>query len=269
MRLLRRRLLAMTRQSPCRVIALILLMIFSLSQAHATQIPLAKALVTEMVEKLRGHTNVSVYELTVTRPTWSRTTTLKVWDARGSNHLLLRILDPAKDKGIGFLRRDYNLWMYMPKVEKTIKIPPSMMLQPWMGSDFANDDLVKESSYIDDYTHHIEGEEVLDGQKVWRIELLPKPQAPVVWGKLLLWLRQADRLPVRQQYFSEAGELIRDLRFKEIKVLDGVSIPTVWEMTPVKKPGNATRLVLKEIDFDPFPAIPETVFTEQHLKSIE
>ena len=234
--------------------------------AAATQVTLAKALVSEMIDHIRGHSNIAVYELTVIRPAWTRTTTLKVWDARGKNQLFLRILEPAKDKGIGFLRRGYNLWMYMPKVEKTLKIPPSLMLQPWMGSDFANDDLVKESSYIDDYTHRIDGEETVEGIKLWRIELTPKPDAPVVWGRLMLWLRQADRVPFRQQYFSENGELIRELRFREVKTVDGVPFPTVWEMTAAKKPGHSTRLIMRSIDFDPSPPIPESIFTEQHLK---
>ncbi|QQR79916.1 MAG: outer membrane lipoprotein-sorting protein [Deltaproteobacteria bacterium] len=225
-----------------------------------------KAIITKMIERMRSHVNVSEYEMTVQRPQWTRSFKMKVWDHRLNKKVFVRILEPAKDKDISFLRIDYNLWNYLPSVEKVMKIPPSMMLQPWMGSDFSNDDLVKESSYIDDYDHTVVGNEVVDGLKVIKIDLVPHANAPVVWGKVVYWVREKDNLPVRQQFIDEGGTLIKDLVYSDFKVLDGALLPTRWEMTPVQKQGQKTTLILNSIDFDPRPPLADSIFTEKNLR---
>ena len=233
---------------------------------HAQDEDNAKARITRMIEKMRGHKNVSEIEMTVTRPAWTRTLKMKVWDDRSQKRVFIRLLAPAKEEGISFLRLGYNLWNYMPKVERVMKIPPSMMLQPWMGSDFTNDDLVKESSYIDDYDHKIVGREERDGLPVLRIELIPHPEAPVVWGKVIFWVREKDNLPLEEQFLDEGGRLIKDLRYSEFKTMDGTLLPVLWEMRPVLKEGQKTVIRFLTIDFDPSPPIAESVFTKQNLK---
>ena len=225
-----------------------------------------KAVIEKMIYKLRGHANIAVYEMTVQRPAWTRSVKLKIWDNRSEKKILVRILEPLKDQGTGFLRIGYNLWNYLPQVEKVMKIPPSMMLQPWMGSDFSNDDLVKESSYIDDYDHQIVGKELREGAPVLKIELIPHPGAPVVWGKVIYWVRAKEDLPVEEQFLDEKGRLIKDLTFKDFKIMDGVLTPSVWVMKNVAKEGQSTTIRLLEINFDPSPPIPESVFTEKNLR---
>lgn len=225
-----------------------------------------KEIIRRMIETMRRDANTARYEMTVQRPSWSRTIGLKVWDDRRHEHFFVRIVEPPKDAGTSFLRIRYNLWNYLPKVEKVLKLPPSMMLQPWMGSDFSNDDLVKESSYVDDYDHRIVGTEMRAGEKTYRIELTPHPQAPVVWGKVIYWVRLKDNLPVEQHFLDEKGSLIKRLEFQEFKVMDGRLTPTFWEMTPVKKEGHRTTLRMLEIDFDPIPPISDSVFTQENLR---
>lgn len=225
-----------------------------------------KEIVTRMVQKLRGHVNVAEYEMTVTRPAWTRSMKVRVWDDRANRKAFVRILEPAKDQGISFLRIGYNLWNYLPSVEKVMKIPPSMMLQPWMGSDFTNDDLVKESSYIDDYDHKIVGTETRDGEKIIQVELIPRPQAPVVWGKVIFWVREKDDLPIEHHFLDEKGRLIKDLVFSDFRTVDGILLPTLWEMKNILKEGQKSALQLLSIDFDPVPPIPESVFTERNLR---
>lgn len=226
-----------------------------------------KIIIQRMIETMRRDANVAHYEMTIQRPAWSRSVRLKAWDDRKHERFFVRILEPPKDAGTSFLRIRYNLWNYLPKVEKVLKIPPSMMLQSWMGSDFSNDDLVKESSYVEDYDHRIVGTEVRAGEKVQQIELTPHSEAPVVWGKVIYWVRIKDTLPVEQHFLDEKGTLIKKLEFKEFKVMDGRMTPTFWEMTPVKKAGHRTTLRMLEADFDPAPPIPASVFTEQNLRS--
>ncbi len=244
-----------------------LIFVACFSSLYASDEPEARERITRMISKMRGHMNISEYEMTVQRTAWTRSVRMKIWDDRSHKRVFVRILEPAKDKGTSFLRLDYNLWNYLPSVEKVMKIPPSMMLQPWMGSDFTNDDLVKESSYIDDYDHTLVSHEIVEGEDILKIELIPHPHAPVVWGKVIYWIRKKDDLPIKEHFLDERGRLIKELEFSNFKVLDGILLPTHWEMKPVLKPGEKTILTLLNIDFDPVPAVPASVFTEKNLKN--
>lgn len=204
----------------------------------------------EHVERLLwGKTNQGVSEMTVTTPRWTRTLKLRFWMDR-PRYTLIRILAPPKERGIGSLRIQAEMWNYLPKVARIIKIPSSMMLQPWMGSDFSNDDLVKESSMVEDYTHTLLGTEKLDGVPVYRVQSIPKPEAAVVWGKVVYFIRVADRLPLKQEYYDERGALIKTMTFGEVRALGGRVIPTRWTMQPLAKPGNRTVMVIREMTFD-------------------
>ena len=226
----------------------------------------AKSIIDSMIQKMRGHRNISEYQMTISRPKWTRTIKMKIWDDRMQKRVFVRILEPAKEQGTSFLRLGYNLWNYIPAVEKVMKIPPSMMLQPWMGSDFTNDDLVKESSYSDDYEHRLEDTQELRSKGLRSIYLTPKPEAPVVWGQVIFWVRASDDLPVEQHFLDEKGRLIKDLIFSDYKTKDGVLLPTHWEMKPVTKEGQKTVMNLLSVDFDPVPPISEETFTEKNLR---
>ncbi len=237
--------------------------IFFSQSVHADE---GKALIEKVIHKLRAHQNISEYEMTIQRPAWTRAVRMKIWDDRQNSRVFVKLLEPAKDQGTTFLRVGYNLWNYLPKVEKVLKIPPSMMLQPWMGSDFTNDDLVKESSYIEDYDHKILGEEVLDGQAVWKIELIPHPKAAVVWGKVLYWVRKKDTIPLREQFIDERGNLIKELIFSDIRTIGGVIIPGLWEMRNAREEGRRTVIKLLSVSFDPKPPIADAIFTEKNMR---
>jgi outer membrane lipoprotein-sorting protein len=211
--------------------------------------PSGRGLVEHVERLLWGKTNYGMSEMTVTTPRWTRTLRIRFWMDR-PRYTLIRILDPPKEQGIGSLRIKAEMWNYLPKVTRIIKIPASMMLQPWMGSDFSNDDLVKESSMLEDYTHTLLGMEKLDGTPAYRVQSIPKPEAAVVWGKIVYFIRVADRLPLQQEYYDERGELIKVMSFGDARPLGGRVIPTRWTMQPVAKPGNRTEMVIREITFD-------------------
>lgn len=228
--------------------------------------PTGRDLVAHVEQLLWGKTNEGLAEMTVVTPRWTRTLELRFWMER-PERTFIRILAPPKEAGIGSLRIKAEMWNYLPAVERTIKIPPSMMLQPWMGSDMTNDDLVKESSVVEDYTHRLVGTEDVGGVTAYRVESIPKPEAAVVWGKLVYKIRVADRLPLAQEYYDERGELIKAMRFTEVRNLSGREIPTRWTMQPVKKPQNKTVFLLKEIRFDA-PVDPE-IFTLRNLQKVK
>jgi len=195
-----------------------------------------------------GKTLNSSLDMTIVTSSWSRTLSLKVWMNRPEK-AFLRVVGPAKDKGILSLRIGTEMWNYIPAIERTIKIPPSLMLQPWLGSDFTNDDLVKESSLVNDYTHKLVNQHKVDGLDVYEIEGLPKPSATVVWGKIIYTIRQ-DYVPLKLQYFDERGNLVRTLTYSNIQEMGGRMIPTKWEMKPENKPGKSTTVSLKSVIYD-------------------
>ena len=218
----------------------------------------------DKVEKLLwGSTVQGDYEMTIATPRWQRTLGLKLWMDRPKRSFV-RIVSPAKEAGIGSLRIGSEMWNYLPNVERVIKIPPSMMLQPWMGSDFTNDDLVKESSILDDYTHKVIGVVPLDGVDIVQIEAVPKPDAAVVWGRIVYWVRRADSVPLRQEFFSERGERVRVLSFSDVRKVGGRVLPTRWEMRPDAKPGNVTTVVLKDAVFNQ--PVEEEIFSQRNLQ---
>jgi outer membrane lipoprotein-sorting protein len=220
--------------------------------------------ILDRVEKLLwGSTVQGEYEMGITTPRWQRTLGLRVWMERPKRSFV-RIMSPAKEAGIGSLRIGSEMWNYLPSVERVIKIPPSMMLQPWMGSDFTNDDLVKESSILDDYTHKVVGTTTVEGQEAYQVEATPKPNAAVVWGRVLYLVRKRDFMPLKQEFFDERGELVRVMSYSDVRSVGGRLLPTRWEMRPVAKPGNVTTVLLKDAVFDR--PVNEAIFTQRNLQ---
>jgi len=225
----------------------------------------AREIVRRADNHLRGNTRYSEMAMKVVRPDWSREISMKVWE-KGRDLSLVLITSPARDRGITFLKRGTEMWNWLPAVEKIIKIPPSMMMQSWMGSDFTNDDLVKESSIVEDYTHRIVGDSTIDGRECYKIELIPKPEAPVVWGKLYVWISKKDDLELRTEFFDEDGELVNILEMSDVRMMGGRLLPAMMVMIPVNKEGHRTEMRLLAVEFD-IP-IKDSFFSEQNMKRV-
>jgi outer membrane lipoprotein-sorting protein len=226
--------------------------------------------IAELAEDaLRSERTYLDAEMTVVSPRLAsaRVVAFRNWDDRPGKRSFIRISSPPKDAGSGFLKLHPNLWMFVPRVERTMRIPPSMMLQSWMGSDFTNDDLVRESSQLDDYEHRLLGvdpaPEGHDGLRAWVVEYVPHEDAPVVWGKIVTWIEVEHGTPLRQDFYDEDGEKLRVMRFGEISLVDGRHYPHTWIMTPLDKEGHETRIRVKEIRFDA--DIDDSVFTKRNL----
>jgi outer membrane lipoprotein-sorting protein len=227
------------------------------------QAPDGKAIVEHVEKLLWGKTLQGRFEMSVSTPSWQRTLKLQVWMER-PDRSFIRIMAPAKEAGIGSLRIKSEMWNYLPSIERVIKLPPSMMLQPWMGSDFTNDDLVKESSIINDYSHRLLDTVTINNASAYRIEAVPKPDAAVVWGKIIFTVRQDNLIPLKEEFFSERGELARTMTFSDVRAIGGRTMPTRWEMRPTAKPGNVTTVVIEQALYDR-PVDPD-VFTQRNLQ---
>lgn len=250
-------------RSKYSILGLLTLLFCLLSVSSVAEELTGREILDRVEALLWGKTSQGRSEMTIATPKWKRTLEMRVWMER-PERTFVRILSPAKEAGIGSLRIKSEMWNYLPSVERVIKIPPSMMLQPWMGSDFTNDDLVKESSVINDYTQTILGVEKKEGDDVYKIEAIPKPEAAVVWGKLIYFVRKRDLIPLKEEFYDERGEIVKVMTFSDVKPMGGRLLPTRWEMRSVKKEGNVTTVVLKEIAFDR-PIDPE-IFTLKNLQ---
>jgi outer membrane lipoprotein-sorting protein len=225
-----------------------------------------KEIVRKSDEKFRGTSSSGSFSMTIERPTWSRTISMKSW-ALGTEYSLIYITAPAKEKGQVFLKRGNEMWNWVPSIERMVKIPPSMMMQSWMGSDFTNDDLVRESSIVKDYTHKLIGEETVSEYLCYKIELIPLENAPVVWGKVLMWVSKKDFLWLKAEFYDEDRVLVSTENLSDVRKMDDRVIPTRMEMIPADKKGNKTIMIFENTKFD----IPlkEDFFSIQNMKKIK
>jgi outer membrane lipoprotein-sorting protein len=223
----------------------------------------ADEIVRKAEDIMRGSSNVGVMSMHIINPNWERTLEMKYWE-KGKDRSLVRITAPAREAGTISLKVENNMWNYLPSVERVIKVEPSMMMQSWMGSDFTNDDLVRESSIVDDYDPTLVGTEVLEEGEAYVLDLVAKPEAPVVWGKITLYIRAEDFAPLRYEYFDEDGEMIRVMYMSDIERIDGRSYPMVWTMVPVKEEGKMTIITVHEIQFDV--PIDDNIFNYSNLR---
>ncbi len=230
-----------------------------------TTTPDAKEIVKRSDDKLRGKTSMAEMTIKIVRPKWSREMTLKSW-SMGTKYSLALVTSPAKEKGIVFLKRDKEIWNWIPSIDRNIKLPPSMMMQSWMGSDFNNDDLIKESSIVEDYDHRIAGDSTILGRPCYKIELIPKPDAAVVWGKILTWIDKEDYLQLHVEFFDEDGYLVNMMNGYDIKTLGGKILPSTMEMIPVDKEGYKTVMIYSSIEFDV--KLEDAFFTTQNMKRV-
>ncbi|MBN2233349.1 MAG: outer membrane lipoprotein-sorting protein [Deltaproteobacteria bacterium] len=200
--------------------------------------------------------------MTIHRPDFERRMVIRGW-TRGRREAIFFIDAPPRDAGNGTLKDGQNMWTYNPKIDRVIKLPPSMMSQGWMGSDFSNNDLAKSDTLLDDYTHNLVEQKMVDGRAVYVIESIPRELAPVVWGKQELAIRE-DGLLLGQAFFDEDMVLVKDLVTARIEVVDGKDFPVEWTMRGAGETGHWTRLVYHELDFDV--DLPGGLFTLSSLK---
>ena len=242
--------------------AIFLIVIFcsmSLSAQKATEI------IKKSDRNLRGNSSYSELMIKIIRPNWEKDMQMKMW-TKGDDYSVSLITSPPKEKGIVFLKRKNELWNYVPSIEKRIKLPPSMMMQSWMGTDMTNDDLVKQSSIVQDYHHKILKKEVVNGLPAWKIELTPKEEAAVVWGKILLWIDQKDYMQLKAEFYDEDGFLVNKMIASKPKIFDGRKLPSEIAFIPVDKPGNKTLIIYKKLLFDL--SIPDKYFTLNYMKRL-
>lgn len=221
--------------------------------------PTAEELLNATDDVLRGASSEAVVEMHVKTKRYERTMRMKAY-SMGTDKSLMVIEAPEKDAGVATLKVGDNIWNYLPKVDRTMKVPAGMMGGSWMGSHFTNDDLVKDSRLADDFTWDPPTKNEAGN---WTLTLTPREDAAIVWGALVVEVTE-DRLPVSIQYMDEDGSLARTMTWEDPKDVNGQTIPHVMRLIPADKPDEFTVVTYKSLAFDV--DLPESTFTLQALK---
>jgi hypothetical protein len=217
-----------------------------------------KELLNKLDDLYRSEQSIAKMEMEVVTPNWERTMKMDTW-SKGTDKTFIRILSPKKDAGVATLKLKTEMWNYFPKINKVVKVPSSMMMASWMGSDFTNDDLVRNYRYSRDYqSSYIEKDEK------YLITLIPHEDVVTVWGKIEVVMDKKSQLPSKAMYFDEKGKEVRKMLFKDQKVIDGRSIPMVMELIPLNKEGHKTVVRYQELSFKE--EVKESIFSRKNLQ---
>ncbi len=235
----------------------------------ATAIKAQELSATDIVKKAddnrQGKSLYSEIKMTIVRPTWTREVGFKSW-SKGDDYSLVLITSPAKDKGQAFLKRKKDLWNWQPSIDRMIKMSSSVMGQSWMGSDFTNDDLVKQSSIVNDYNHTLEKTEQVREFDCYKIIMIPKEDAAVVWGKVIVWISKQDFVEIKSEFYDEQKVLINTINGFDIKQYGSRKQPSRIEVVPAEKPNQKTVMTVIVNDFDK--PIDESFFSQQNMKAV-
>lgn len=231
-----------------RIVPVILFItyLFTLPQVLAES---ATNIVERSDQQMNGKSSYSVATMNIIRPDWTRSMSMKSW-TKDRDFSLVLVTDPAKDRGTVSLKRFREMWNWIPAIERVIKIAPSMLNQSWMGSDFTNDDLINQSSIVVDYEHTLVTEEIFDGELTYVIDAVAKPDAPVVWSRIRLWVSKQTYLQRKAEFYDEFNELINTMNTFDIQEMGGRKLVTRLEMIPADKPGYKTEFITHEALFD-------------------
>jgi outer membrane lipoprotein-sorting protein len=219
------------------------------------------AVVKYFEDLYRWDSSLALAELTVTKPRRTRTMSMRIW-SKGRDRALIVIDSPAREKGTATLKVDKNVWNYLPRIKRTVRIPASMMLASWMGSDFSNDDLVRESSYSEDYTYELVGRS--EDPAGWIVRFTAKPDLVGLWNRIELVFTDDGMLPLAARYYDRKDRLARSMVWDDVKVFDGRRLPSRLTLVPVDKEGHKTVMIYKEISFRE--EIPDSTFSLSRLE---
>ncbi len=240
-----------------RAFAIVLLI--AAAPASAQEVD-GKAILRQIDDLYRGQSSAARTTMHIKTEHWERTLEMQVY-SQGTERSLVRIVRPKQEEGTATLKVEDNIWNYLPKTRRVMKIPASMMMGSWMGSHFTNDDLVQRSRLEEDYDFELE-DRATAGR--WLITLIPHEDAPVVWGKIVIELQKQPLLPIWMEYYDEDGEAVRRSTYEDVQTVSGRTLPLKMRMVPLEEPGEFTEIHYRELRFDV--ELEDSLFSIQALK---
>lgn len=223
-------------------------------------------LVHSLDQLYRSDDSYAEMSMQIVTPHWERTLTMKAW-SHGTDRTFIRILSPAREAGMASLRVGSEMWNYLPNTNSTVRIPPSMMAGSWMGSDITNNDIVREITYMEDYTYSYTTDTTLTEEDVVYIELIPKPSTAVVWSSIVFAVRTSDTIPLWEKYYDSHGDLIKTVTYSNVQEIGGRTIPTQMLVIPADKEGQSTTITWSHAEFDR--GVDSDIFSLRNLQSGE
>jgi len=223
----------------------------------------ADDIIRKAIDHYRGLTSYSEMTMIIHRPDWERSMTMRAW-TEGDESTLVRVMEPRKDAGNGTLTVDGNMWTYTPKINRVVKIPSSMMSQNWMGSDFSNKDISKDTAILSQYDHTLLKRYEHEGHQVYVIQSVPHEEAAVVWGREVIHVRD-DWVMLRHQFWDQDDVLVKSLKALEIKEMGGRMVASVVRMGKEESPEEWTEVRSAGLEFDV--ELPANVFTLSNLRN--
>jgi len=249
-----------------KVIITFLIFIFIISFSYAENNSIAKDIVKKIDNLYRSKTSYGKVEMIIETPHWKRTMVMEIW-TEGMKKTFIRVLSPKRDRNMSTLKIENQMWNYLPKVNKIIKIPPSMMMSSWMGSDFTNDDLVKEYTFLDDYNFKLIEYKEKDSENMYYIEAVPKEGVAVVWSKIVIAALKTTYVPVWEKYYDDRGEVVREMSFSDVKKIGKRLVPTTMVMLSLKKKGHKTTIKYLDLKYDI--KIKSSIFSLRNLRNLK
>ena len=247
---------------------LLLLLVFVFHNICFSQTELtASEVVAKANEKLKGKFSCYlVMNLHIIRPTWQKSIELKSW-SKSREYSLSLITAPQNEEGQTFLKRGAEMWSCNPTIKRMIKLPPSMLSQECLGSDFTINDLLNQVSLAKDFSHEMLETEIIQGNTCYVIDLEPKENVAVVWGRVKMWISQRDFIQLKTEFYDEDNQLIKTEVVCKNKRIGGRLIPTEIELVPANKPGSKTVVRIEWIEFNR--PIPDEFFSQQNMKNVK
>ena len=233
----------------CQYSAILTISMLLVCASHLSHAQTAVEIIERMEAVMRGDSQYAEMTMRVVRPRYEREVSMRSW-LKGRNHSLILITSPARDEGTAFLMRGSDIWNYDPRIDRTTRLPSSMMAQSWMGSDFTNDDLVRDSDLVEDFEHELLRTEEYEGFDAYVIEMIPKPDTPIVWGKVKLWIAVDDYMQLRIENYDQRDRLVNTMQLDRIEQFGERKVPTRISVIPADKDDERTVLTYQTIELD-------------------
>lgn len=183
---------------------------------------------------------------------------LKVW-AKGKEKTLAKFLAPAKERGTGYLKNKENVWYYLPNIEKSIKVSGRQSLS---GTDFSNSDILG-IDFLKDYTIRLMGEEKLNKTPCYLLDLKAK-EGNITYDRIKCWVEKSNNMPLKFEYYTLSGELLKIMTLDQIKDLKGKIRPTRYTMDNRLLRGQQTIYDLVDIEY--LENLSDNVFTIRYME---
>lgn len=222
--------------------------------------------VLQKASEVYSTTLIAEMKVEVHRAKWTKTMELKTW-MKGDEKALAYILSPEKDKGTIFLKNGDEVWNYLPKINRSVKLPMATLSQQWMGTDLSGDDVVRMSNWSDQYEAELTGSKTIRGYDCYLVTLTPTNDADVLWGKLELFISKQGYFQMRTVFYDEDEEVVSELDADKIKQFGDRKFPSVFTYTPANKPGQYSRVIYSDLTFGR--PIPDSFFTKMNLPQVK